>query len=62
MSAIGKGKSSRGKSAIIAKTSRSHKAGLQFPVGRLSRFMRHGKFAERIGAGAPVYMLSLIHI
>ena len=60
MSAIGKGKGSRGKAASIAKTSRSHKAGLQFPVGRLSRFMKNGKYAERIGAGAPVYVAAVL--
>jgi histone H2A len=27
--------------------SRSAKAGLQFPVGRISRFLKKGKFATR---------------
>ena len=60
MSSVGKGKGSRGKAASAAKTSRSQRAGLQFPVGRLSRFMKQGKFAERIGAGAPVYMAAVL--
>ncbi|CAH8317750.1 unnamed protein product [Eruca vesicaria subsp. sativa] len=37
-------------------TSRSSKAGLQFPVGRILRFLKAGKYAERVGAGAPVYL------
>ncbi|KAG6551968.1 hypothetical protein Mapa_006585 [Marchantia paleacea] len=36
--------------------SRSQKAGLQFPVGRIARFLKAGKYAERVGAGAPVYL------
>ena len=36
--------------------SRSAKAGLQFPVGRIARFLKIGKFATRVGAGAPVYL------
>lgn len=60
MSAIGKGKGSRGKAASATKTSRSSKAGLQFPVGRISRFMKLGKYSERIGAGAPVYLAAVL--
>jgi histone H2A len=60
MSSIGKGKSSTGKSSIVGKTSRSQKAGLQFPVGRISRFMRTGKFADRVGSGAPVYLSAVL--
>lgn len=39
--------------------SRSAKAGLQFPVGRIARYLKKGKYAERIGAGAPVYLVRL---
>lgn len=60
MSTIGKGKGSRGKATSATKTSRSQKAGLQFPVGRISRFMKHGKYAERVGAGAPVYLAAVL--
>lgn len=31
-------------------------AGLQFPVGRIARYLKKGKYATRIGAGAPVYL------
>ncbi len=55
MSSVGKGKGGRGKASTKA-VSRSTKAGLQFPVGRIARFLKKGRYAERIGAGAPVYM------
>jgi histone H2A len=57
----GKGKSSRGKAiSATGKTSRSQRAGLQFPVGRISRFMKKGKYADRIGSGAPVYLSAVL--
>jgi histone H2A len=40
--------------------SRSSKAGLQFPVGRVHRYLRDGGYAERIGAGAPVYLAAVM--
>ncbi len=55
----GKGKGGRGKTGIKA-TSRSSKAGLQFPVGRIARYLRQGKYAERVGAGAPVYLAAVL--
>ena len=33
--------------------SRSAKAGLQFPVGRVHRLLKKGNYAQRVGAGAP---------
>ena len=54
MSGRGKGKS--GKKAV----SRSAKAGLQFPVGRIARYLKVGKFATRVGAGAPVYLAAVL--
>jgi histone H2A len=41
-------------------TSRSSRAGLTFPVGRVSRFLRQGRYAQRIGGGAPVYMAAVL--
>ena len=40
--------------------SRSLRAGLQFPVGRVHRFLREGRYADRIGAGAPVYLTAVL--
>ena len=31
-------------------------SGLQFPVGRIHRLLKKGNYAQRIGAGAPVYL------
>ena len=47
----------KGKTAGKKQVSRSSKAGLQFPVGRIARYLKKGKFATRIGAGAPVYLV-----
>ena len=49
------GKSSSGKAGGEAgkSQSRSAKAGLQFPVGRVHRLLKKGNYAQRVGAGAP---------
>ena len=52
----GRGKGKTGKKA----TSRSAKAGLQFPVGRVARYLKAGKYATRVGAGAPVYLAAVL--
>ena len=39
---------------------RSEKAGLTFPVGRIHRHLRKGQYADRIGAGAPVYLAAVL--
>ncbi|CRK94777.1 CLUMA_CG008271, isoform A [Clunio marinus] len=39
---------------------RTRRAGLQFPVGRIHRFLREGKYADRIGARAPVYLAAVM--
>ncbi|XP_069492412.1 histone H2A-like [Ambystoma mexicanum] len=39
---------------------RSSRAGLQFPVGRIHRFLRKGNYAERVGSGAPVYLAAVL--
>ena len=50
----------RGKKKGGKSTSRSAKAGLQFPVGRMARYLRQGGFTKRVGAGAPVYMAAVL--
>ena len=52
----GRGKGKAAKKAV----SRSAKAGLQFPVGRIARFLKKGRYAERVGAGAPVYLAAVL--
>ncbi|XP_059196986.1 histone H2AX-like [Centropristis striata] len=56
MSGRGKG---AGKARAKAKT-RSSRAGLQFPVGRVHRLLRKGNYAQRVGAGAPVYLAAVL--
>jgi len=53
------GKGGRGASGKKSVT-KSAKAGLQFPVGRISRFLKKGKFATRVGGGAPVYLAAIL--
>ena len=56
--------SSKGARKTAKKTgtgkSASSKAGLTFPVGRMRRFLKKGRFAKRVGSGAPVYMAAVM--
>ena len=68
----GRGKGGKTKTKV---KSRSSRAGLQFPVGRIHRLLRYtipkvvmfiplpsrkGNYAKRVGAGAPVYMAAVM--
>ncbi|XP_071477513.1 late histone H2A.2.2-like [Diadema setosum] len=55
MSGRGKGAKSKSKAK-----SRSSRAGLQFPVGRVHRFLKKGNYGSRVGAGAPVYLAAVL--
>jgi len=59
------GKSKSGKAAggdnAGKSQSRSAKAGLQFPVGRIHRLLKKGNYAQRVGAGAPGELQRLVH-
>ncbi|KAL1415050.1 hypothetical protein MTO96_006998 [Rhipicephalus appendiculatus] len=39
---------------------RSSRAGLAFPVGRIHRLLRTGKYAQRVSAAAPVYLAGVL--
>ncbi|KAM9364361.1 core histone macro-H2A.2 isoform 2-T2 [Pholidichthys leucotaenia] len=52
--------SARGGKKKATKLSRSSRAGVIFPVGRMMRYLRTGKPKYRIGMGAPVYMAAVI--
>ncbi|KAI5387633.1 hypothetical protein KIW84_073643 [Lathyrus oleraceus] len=52
-----KGGGSRKKSVT-----RSVRAGLQFPVGRIGRFLKKGRYAQRVGTGAPVYLAAVLEL
>ncbi|KAG1326340.1 histone H2AX [Cocos nucifera] len=60
MSSTGATKGGRGRAKASKAVSRSQKAGLQFPVGRIARFLKAGRYAERVGAGAPVYLSAVL--
>lgn len=55
MSGRGKGKAKGSKSKT-----RSSRAGLQFPVGRIHRFLRKGNYGQRVGGGGPVYLAAVL--
>ncbi|KAJ9131417.1 hypothetical protein P3X46_035078 [Hevea brasiliensis] len=40
--------------------SKSIRAGLQFPVGRIARFLKKGRYAQRFGVGAPIYLAAVL--
>uniref|UniRef100_A0AAX7UFB9 Macro domain-containing protein n=1 Tax=Astatotilapia calliptera TaxID=8154 RepID=A0AAX7UFB9_ASTCA len=52
--------SARGGKKKATKLSRSARAGVIFPVGRMMRYLRIGTHKYRIGMGAPVYMAAVI--
>jgi histone H2A len=63
----GKGKAGKSGGKVVGgdstskSQSRSAKAGLQFPVGRVHRLLKKGNYAQRVGAGAPgTYLLSCL--
>ena len=57
----GRGKGGKAKTTTAQKSkSRSSRAGLQFPVGRVHRHLRKGAYGARVGAGAPVYLAAVL--
>lgn len=60
MSGRGKKQAVAGTSGSTSKKSRSSRAGLQFPVARVLRLLRRGKYADRIGTGAAIYLAAVL--
>uniref|UniRef100_A0A0D6QWJ0 Histone H2A n=1 Tax=Araucaria cunninghamii TaxID=56994 RepID=A0A0D6QWJ0_ARACU len=58
--ASGKGAAGRKGGAKKKSVSKTTKAGLQFPVGRLARYLKKGRYAKRVGSGAPVYLAAVM--
>ena len=58
----GKGKAKSGKTGKNPRrsTSRSARAGITFPVGRVARYLKNGRYAARTGAGAAVYIAAVM--
>ncbi len=55
----GKGKGGRARKEG-SKTSSSARAGLQFPVARVRRHLRQGRYGKRVGTGAGVYLAAVL--
>ncbi|KAJ1405089.1 histone-fold-containing protein [Ochromonadaceae sp. CCMP2298] len=55
---VAKGKGGRGKGG--KSRTKSSKAGLQFPVARVGRYLRRAKIANRVGTGAMVYCAAIL--
>lgn len=39
---------------------RSTRAGLKLPVGRIHRILKNGNYAPRVGEGAAIYMAAVL--
>lgn len=50
----------KGLAAPKAKISKSKKAGLIFPSGRMARLMKQGRYADRFSATAPIYVAAVL--
>ncbi|KAE9463500.1 hypothetical protein C3L33_04579, partial [Rhododendron williamsianum] len=59
---VKKGAGGRGRGTGPKKppVTRSVRAGLQFPVGRIGRYLKKGRYAQRVGTGAPVYLAAVL--
>merc|ERR1712021_157516 len=50
----------KGKASTSRPMTKAARAGLQFPVDRIARFLKTGRHAQRVGAGAPVYLAAVL--
>ena len=50
----------KGKASASRAMSKAARAGLQFPVGRIARFLKQNRSAARVGSGAPVYLSAVL--
>ncbi|NXS88568.1 H2A2 protein, partial [Erpornis zantholeuca] len=48
------------KPGSASRRSKSARAGLQFPVSRVYRFLQRGKYAHRIASGAAVFLSAVL--
>ncbi|NWT86781.1 H2AL protein, partial [Lanius ludovicianus] len=61
MSGRGKKQAMAGKPRSASKRRKSARAGLQFPVSRVYRLLRRGKYADsRIASGAAIYLTAVM--
>ncbi|NXN16645.1 H2AL protein, partial [Indicator maculatus] len=59
MSGLGKKSTAAGKTGAAVKKNASARAGLQFLVGRVYRFLKRGNYAKRISLGAAIYLTAV---
>ncbi|XP_019534426.1 histone H2A-beta, sperm [Aedes albopictus] len=52
--------SQKGKTVSKTKQTKSSRAGLAFPVGRITTALKKGQYADRIGTGAGIYMAAAL--
>ncbi|NXL29219.1 H2A1 protein, partial [Glaucidium brasilianum] len=60
MSGRGKKHAMADKTKAAVKKTKSARAGLQFPVGRVHRLLRRGNYASRIGPGAAILLAAVL--
>ncbi|NXH74468.1 H2A1 protein, partial [Hydrobates tethys] len=60
MSGRGKKHAVAGKPGAASTKTKSAKAGLQFPVGRVHTLLKRGNYADRIGPGAAIYLAAVL--
>ncbi|KAJ3604461.1 hypothetical protein NHX12_029203 [Muraenolepis orangiensis] len=53
----GRGKKAKVKTGSVTKSAR---AGLTFPVGRINRLLKKGNYSKRVGVGAAVYLAAIL--
>lgn len=42
------------------KRTKSSRAGLHFPVGRIGRYLKEGRYSRRLGLSAPIYLAAVL--
>ncbi|XP_048541874.1 probable histone H2AXb [Triticum urartu] len=62
MAIAGSGRGNSKPAASMKSVSRSSMAGLQFPLGRVTRYLRAGNYAQHVSTSAHVYLAAEVHI
>ncbi|XP_037458224.1 histone H2A-beta, sperm-like [Triticum dicoccoides] len=60
MAIAGSGSGNSKPAASMKSVSRSSMAGLQFPLGRVTRYLRAGNYAQHVSTSAHVYLAAVI--
>ena len=54
------GKNGKGMGTRKAPKTNSSRAGLVFPVGRMTRYIKQGRYAQNVGIGAGIFMAAVL--